>query len=405
MPFFPPEVHPSPTRITVVFFDHTANWSGGEISLFNLVTHLDLERFRPVVVMFEDGALREKLDAAGIETHVAVLDQGFNRARKDALGIKRALAPRPVLALFRYVRALQRILREENAQIVHCNSLKADVLGGIAARLARVPTIWHIRDRIADDYLPPRTARAFRFLARAIPTHIITVSNAALEALQLPPAHLESGRALSIHNGTVLGNFTTLSHAPFSSQRIVIGIVGRLTPWKGQHIFLEAAALVHQKFPDVKFQIVGAPLFDAAAEGYEAKLRRQTCDLHLENVVEWFGFRLDVPQLIEQMDVLVHASTSGEPFGQVIIEGMAAAKPVVATNGGGVPEIVIEGETGLLVPMGDAKAMADALLKLCANPQLAQKMGMAGRKRTFEKFGIDTTAGRVQAVYNSILNG
>jgi glycosyltransferase involved in cell wall biosynthesis len=388
------------SRPTIVFFDHTAHWSGGEISLFNLVTRLNRSKYRLLVVLFDDGPLREKLDAAGIETRVLPLAEGVSGARKDDLGVKSLLKWSQIAAMGRFIRRLRRLLREERAAIVHCNSLKADLVGGIAARLARVPAIWHVRDSITSDYLPSPVARAFRGAARVIPTQIIAVSGATLAALRLPP----SKRAVAIHNGTVLENFDfEAAPTPFSRAdgAFVVGIVGRLAHWKGQHIFLDAAAQVSAKFPTARFQIVGAALF--GEDEYEAKIRAQCRDLGLENVVDWLGFRADVPAVIAQMDVLAHASISPEPFGQVIIEGMAAGKPVVATNGGGVPEIVQNGETGWLVPMGDAEALAQAIIRLFENREQARAMGKAGRERVETHFSIQATTRHVEAVYESML--
>lgn len=118
-----------------------------------------------------------------------------------------------------------------------------------------------------------------------------------------------------------------------------IGLIGRISPWKGQHIFLRGA----------------------------------------------------------------HASTTGEPFGQVIIEGMAAGKPVVATNGGGVPEIVEDGKTGLLVPMRDPSAMAEAICRLLSDPSLARKMGQRGWERVANHFTAEQTARKVESVYAEVL--
>ncbi len=401
----PAATHPASSLaaapITIVFFDHTAKWSGGEISLFNLVTRLDSAKFRPVVVLFEPGVLQEKLQAAGVETRVIELGGGINNARKNALGVKGILTSRQIGHVFRHLFALRRVLRAENAQIAHCNSLKADLLGGIAARLAGVPTIWHLRDRIADDYLPRRTARAFRWLARRIPTRIIAVSSGTLATLQLPARDLKRGKARAILNGTPLENIVP-GCPVFARDALLIGMVGRLAPWKGQHIFLEAAAKVREQFPHARFQIVGAALF-AADQAYEAQLRAQCHDLGLDDAVEWLGFRSDVSHLVAQMDVLAHASTTGEPFGQVIIEGMAAGRPVVATNGGGVPEIVEADITGFLVPMNDAPALGEAIIKLCAEPETARKMGQAGRRRVQEHFDIRVTVENVQAVYDDLL--
>ncbi len=382
-------------RATILFFDHTAQWSGGEISLFNLVTHIDQTKYRPVVILFADGPLREKLDEARIETRIIALDESVSQTRKDEMGAASLLKIRQIGSIWKLVRQLRRIIKRERAQVVHCNSLKSDLIGGVAARLAGVPAIWHVRDRIETDYLPAPVVRAFRLLARVIPTRVIAVSGATLETLP-------GVRGVAIHNGTVFENFDDLNaRAPFAGNAPVFGIVGRLTPWKGQHIFLRAAALVKAQMPDAKFQIVGATLF--GEENYERELRELCAQLGLDEAVEWLGFRRDIPDVVAQMDALVHASTTGEPFGQVLIEGMAAARPVIATNGGGVPEIVLDGETGILVPMGEIEPLAHAMLELARDPQRARKMGAIGRERAKAGFTIAATARRVEAIWDELI--
>jgi glycosyltransferase involved in cell wall biosynthesis len=160
---------------------------------------------------------------------------------------------------------------------------------------------------------------------------------------------------------------------------------------------LRAAAPVSKQFPNARFVIIGAALF--GEEKYEQEVRRLPGQLGIEHLVEFTGFSTNVEQAIAALDLVVHASTTGEPFGQVIIEGMAAGKPVVATNGGGVPEIVENGKTGILVPMGDVQAMADAICRILANPALAEEMGSRGRQRVADHFTVQQTARRVEAVY------
>lgn len=382
-------------RHTILFFDHTAQWSGGEISLFNLVTHLDRAKYRPVVVLFADGPLRKKLEAANIATRIVPLDESVSQTRKDEMGASSLLKLKQIGAIWQFIRRLRRVIRSESAQIVHCNSLKSDLLGGVAARLAGVPAIWHLRDRIENDYLPAPVVWAFRLAARLIPTKVIAVSGATLETLP-------GVRGIAIHNGTVFENFGDLNaRVPFADKAPIFGIVGRLTPWKGQHIFLRAAALVRAQIPDAKFQIVGAALF--GEQDYEGELRELAAALELDEAVEWLGFRRDIPQVVAGMDALVHASTTGEPFGQVIIEGMAAARPVIATDGGGVPEIVLDGETGILVPMGEIEPLAAAMLKLWREPERARQMGKLGRERVKREFTIEATARRVEAVWEELI--
>jgi glycosyltransferase involved in cell wall biosynthesis len=392
----------------VLFTDHTATLGGGEIALLNLVRRVDRSRFTPVVLLFSEGPLCEKLIEAGIETHVMPLSETVLGVKKDALGAGSLLRLGAILRVIAYVVQVARTIRRLRAKIVHTNSLKADVIGGIAARIAGVPVLWHVRDRIETDYLPPSVTHAFRFLCRVIPDYIVANSAATLQSLRLVgrskgstiPSGIElRQRTHVVHDGTGPTASPAASSIRDGIKRVIL--VGRIARWKGQHVFLQAAALVRQKFPSVRFQIVGGPLF--GAQTYEREIHDLCGTLHLDDVVEFLGHRPDVPDLIRQSGVLVHASITGEPFGQVIIEGMAAGKPVVATHGGGVPEIVLDGVTGILVPMADANAMAEAICRLLADEDLAIRMGQLGRQRVLDQFTIEQTAGRVQRVYDEIL--
>lgn len=407
--------------MTVLFFDHTARMGGGEISLFNLVTHVDRSKIEPVVVLASDGELRDRLRAAGVEVHVLSLDESVTEVRKDTLSSTKAVSFAQVSQIVRYIWRLRGFMRARGAEIVHANSLKADLIAAVAARLCGVPVIWHVRDRIADDYLPPLATRIFRLLCRVLPNFVIVNSNATLATLEIP----RQKRARVIYNGVVhdglppeefeedptllrgriqQGAHGALVMAPkpeVNDRELLIGLVGRISPWKGQDIFLRAAAEVIKKFPNTRFQIIGSAMF--GEEDYEREIHQICDDLELNDYVEWTGFRRDVPQLISKLDLLVHASKTGEPFGQVVVEAMMAGKPVIATAGGGIPEIVLDGQTGYLVPMNDAPAMADAIIRMLEDPTSARKMGERGRKRAGEHFAIGRTANKISRVYDHLL--
>ena len=167
----------------VLYLDHTARLGGGEIALFNLVTNIQTDRCTPIVVLGETGPLQQRLVAAGIETHVLPLAHGVADVRKDSLGAGVLLRFGDILHAIAYCIRLRRFILERHIDLVHTNSLKSDLLGGVAARLAGRPVIWHIRDRIADDYLPARTASTFRWLASWLPTHVIANSQSTLRTL------------------------------------------------------------------------------------------------------------------------------------------------------------------------------------------------------------------------------
>lgn len=418
----------------ILFVNHAAALGGGEIALLNLVRQLNGTGNVPVVALFSDGPLVARLRDSGVETHVLPLSRSVVQARKDSLGAGSLLQLRGVGATMAHVWRLSRFIRGHQIDLVHTNSLKADVIGGLAAKLAGKPLIWHVRDRIADDYLPPNVGRLFRLLCRVIPDYVLANSAATLRTVVAPgvggpspepdgtvsttrpssaadrqSANTESARAARpiraavVHDGVQGAGGRAHPRAPTDRNAFCrIGLVGRISRWKGQHVFLRAAALVRDQFPLTRFQIIGAPLFDE--QGYEREVRELVTALSLGHSVEFTGFRSDVAELIAGLDILVHASITGEPFGQVVIEGMAAGKPVVATRGGGIPEIVVDGVTGVLVPMGDATAMARAICRILADPEAGREMGRRGCERVAAQFTIQHTARRVAAVYDEVLN-
>jgi len=376
---------------------------GGEIALYDLVRFLDRSRVTPIVLLASDGPLADKLRGL-VELVVLPMAPDVLETRKDSLGAASLMKLGNVASSLRYIFGLARLTREKQIDLVHTNSLKADILGGLAGRLAGKPVIWHIRDRIEKDYLPAQAVTLMRALARMIPVYVIANSAATLSTVRLqgkvPGVAISSGVDLSAFEASQDEGVCSAERGG-SDGRVTIGIVGRLCSWKGQHVFLKAAAMLHRQWPQARFQIIGAALF--GEQSYVDELKALTAQLGLAEVVEFTGFRSDVNALIRKLTVLVHASTTGEPFGQVIVQGMAAGKPVVATHGGGVPEIVVDGVTGYLVPMGDAESMAEAVGTLLASPEAAREMGRKGRERIEEKFTIQSSARAVEAVYETVV--
>ncbi len=402
-----PRPAPSAPPKTILYLDHTAKLGGGEIALLNLIMALDPARFRPLVLLAEDGPLARKLRAAQIETVILPLDAAVRETRKDTLGVGSLLKLRQARILLSYSRQVAQFAQSRGANLIHTNSLKSDIYGGVAGRLAGVPVLWHVRDAINRDYLPGPVAAGFRLLSRVLPQVVVANSRSTLR--QLWPKRPRSGAVVYsgvptevVHDGYVEesvvpsapGEPGAWDHPP------VAALIGRIAEWKGQHVFLRAAAAARQRFPDARYWIIGAPLF--GEHEYEKSLHALCEQLGLNDRVEFLGFRDDVAALMPQIDIVVHASTLGEPFGQVVIEGMAAGKPLIATDGGALPEIVVPGETGYLVAMGSADEMAAALERLLAAPSLARAMGRAGRGRVERMFTIRHSARKMESVYDAL---
>jgi glycosyltransferase involved in cell wall biosynthesis len=274
------------------------------------------------------------------------------------------------------------------------------MVAGAAARLRRLPIVWHMRDLMVED-----GARAWlRRAVERIHPEVIAISDAVADQFEGMPCDVHV-----VPNGIPIEAFEP-GPAP-EGLREELGlpegvpvacVVGRLTPWKGHQTLLRAWSGVIERVPDAHLLVVGEVAF--WEDSYADELRSLAEELEITDRVAWAGFRDDVPDILRLVDLLVLASTD-EPFGRVVIEGMAAGLPVVATDSGGVPEIVVEGETGLLVPPEQPEPMADAIAQVLAEPDLARRMGAAGRARAVERFDVRRVARQVGDIYREILGG
>jgi glycosyltransferase involved in cell wall biosynthesis len=190
-------------------------------------------------------------------------------------------------------------------------------------------------------------------------------------------------------------------NSPSRPDPFVVGMIGRLAPWKGQHVFLEAFARAFSGGSEVAL-VVGEAMFGSEEESYAAELRELAQRLGIADRVDFRGFREDVWEELERMSVCVHASVVPEPFGQVIVEAMLSGVPVIATEGGGPSEIVTSGEDGLLYPAGDVGALAGALRKLRDDPVLATLLATNARRRA-ARFSSRESEAALMAVYRSVL--
>ncbi len=383
--------------IRVLYLDHSARQSGAELALVRLLGALDRTRVEPIVVLAEDGPVRELLAQQRIECQVIPLSASLREVRKDSLGFTGLIGQlRSLGELWRYAKRISRVARQRHADLIYCNSLKADIYGVVAARLAGVPSVWHLHDRIDERYLPRMTVWLVRLLARRLPLCVVANSASTLETLKLR----DGGRTAVIACG-LTRDFIERCSGPRGLNAVAqIGIVGRLAPWKGQDVFLDAAARLLREGCAARFRIAGSALF--GEEAFERRLRARAAELGIREHVEFLGFS-DVPGVLRTLDILVHASKLPEPFGQVIIEGLAAGLPVVATDGGGAREIIENGRTGLLVPMGDADSLAVALRELLSRPELARSLAAAGREHVLRCYTIEQSARQSEALYEDLL--
>ena len=353
------------------------------------------------VILFEDGPLADRLRRAGISVEVLPLARSVGEMRKDDV-FPGGLRLRPLIQTGLHALRLARRLRQIEPDLVHANSLKSGVIGSLAAKLAGIPIVWHLRDRLAPDYLPRPAMLVTRFWIRLFSTSIIANSEHTAETIEGRDSRREVAFATSVPDVSVVPSAIPLRSVESEVNRqFTVGMVGRLAPWKGQDVFLRAFA---KAFPNgtERAVLVGSAMF--GEDEFADRLRELAGELGISDRVEWRGFVEDVPSHLPGFNVLVHASRVPEPFGQVILEGLAAAVPVVAADDGGPSEILVDGRDGLLCPPGDVDAYARAFRRLRDDPALRARLVGAGLERV-KAYSPKVIVPQVLAIYEAVREG
>lgn len=360
-----------PLRVT--YLDHVARLSGAEIALVRLLDAAGPE-LEATVILAEAGELVERLGATGARVEVLPLAEEVRGMRREEIrpGIRQARAAAEVA---RYTGRLRRRLRELRPDLVHTTSLKASVYGIVAARAAGLPVLWHLHDRLARDYLPDPVVPPIRLLAATAPTALVAPSRFTLATV---------GRRF--RRGMVVAAVPNAVPYPERAVEVrdpvqTVTMIGRLTSWKGQHVFLEAFG---RAFPDrpVRARLVGSATFGEA--DYERGLRDQANRLGIADRVDFVGFVPDIARELDRTDLLVHASVLADPLNTVVLEGMAAGVPVVATDTGGHVEYLRDGREGLLHRQGDVHDLADTMLRASEDGGLRRRVAAGARERAQE---------------------
>lgn len=385
----------------VLYLNPTAQMGGAEYSLLDLAASLDRTRFSPVLACLGEGPLVTEATAAGIEVvslslpdRVGELSLKGQRSSAGGLAVA-AVSAAPTMLKLRRLAA--------RAQIVHTNGNKAHVLGGMASRSARL--IWHVRDfwrtgrfERAMGRLSNRRASAVIGNSTAVGDHLLTMG-VARDLVHVVPNGIDGDRFTPDGPAAPLRTeFGWPVDAP------LVGIIGMLTRWKGQDVFLRAFAEVLRAQPNARAVIAGDEIYVTRGQtGFAHELRQLVRELRMEHAVAFIGYRRDVPAVLRALDVVVHASVEPEPFGRVVGEAMACARPVVATGAGGVPEVTGR-DTALLVQPGDVSAMSRAIQKLLGDDVDASRRGAAGRERILRSFPVAAHVERVQMLYDRVLS-
>jgi len=371
----------------VLFLQSSSEGYGSSRIILQVLWLYRKEGFNPIVLLTNDGPLKAILENEGFPVYVQNLGI-LRRKYVNPRGLLNRLSKN--LKAYRFLTELH---DKYQFELIYSNTL-AVVVGAYWAKRRQIPHIWHIHEILPGPR--PLVKMLASLLDQSTPSPI-AVSRAVANHWQ---PLLKKSKVQVIHNGIPYGEFlenypNAKSELGLPESSCLIGMIGRINPGKGQLYFLEMADSLSKKYPNIHFVLVGDPF-----PGYEpilVEIKKEIRDKSLETRVTYLGFREDIPKVMAALDVFVLPSILPDSFPTVILEAMAAGKPVVATRSGGASEMVLEGETGFLIPIENIEKGIEALEKLIQDTELRQRFGKAGRKRVLDVYSLEAFEEKIQS--------
>ncbi|MEH1767540.1 MAG: glycosyltransferase [Nostoc sp.] len=364
----------------ILFLDQSGKPGGAELCLIDIAKPYG---DRALVGLFADGPFKDLLQQNNIP--VEVLATQAIQVRKESSLLQGFKSLRQLAPLITKV-----VKKVRKYDLIYANTQKALVVGALASFFSRRPLVYHLHDILSKEHFSQTNLRIAINLANRFASLVIANSEASKTAF------LQAGGRRDIIE-VIYNGFDPKTYQPDESDinklqqqlelqgKFVVGHFSRLAPWKGQHILINALAKCP---PEVTVILVGDALF--GEQEYVQYLHQQVTQLGLENRVKFLGFRSDIPQLMSVCNLVAHTSTSPEPFGRVIVEGMLCGKPVVAVKAGGVMELVEHGLNGFLVTPGEPEELAQVIITCLQETEITATIANNARTTASLRFDVAT---------------
>lgn len=367
----------------ILFIHSSAELYGSDRSLLYLLQNINKNEYQINVLLPDKGPLAYELEKVkGVKVdifEVAVL-------RRKNLSVHGLCSY--VKNFFESYKYIKKYIKKNNINIVYTNTAVV-FPGAIAAKHSHIKNVWHIREIIKS-----KVER--KIISKIVNNYAdIIIANSKATGYSICK---DSKKLKIVYNAVEDKKYNLIPNK--SQDNIVIGMAGRINRWKGQKLFVDAAEIIHRKYPSVKFKIAGAAYI--GEEWIEQDLKEYIYEKKLNKSIEMLGLVQDMEEFYNSIDIFVLPSIQPEPFGLVVIEAMEMKKPVIATNHGGPTEIIDDGETGYLVDYNNANEMADKCIQLIENEKLRCRIGEAGYNKKREVFSLQKTVEDIEKVLYEI---
>ena len=361
-------------KIKILYLHGISAIGGAEKDLITILTHLNKNKYEPVVVCHQEGELVHQLRLLGIKTFITPLPPW------------RKVKSLPFLIPAIYY--IFKIAKDEKISLVHINDMWWIPIGYSVARLSGIPSVAHLRQELE--------CKRIRQYGLKRPDILFPVSNSIKQTLQ--NCGMESSRIRTIYSGLDLGHEISSDSEIHEENKNTptIGTVANLFPRKGLEFLIQAVYELKSRFPDIRCIIVGT-----GDPEYFRKLKFLGDKLGLSKNIVYTGFQEDVKPSLLKFELFVLSSVL-EGFGIVLLEAMSMKKAIVATRVGGIPEIVLDNKTGILVPPANSSELAKAILRLLEDKKLCQEFGIAGYQRLLHYFSVETMMKDITTVYDEL---
>lgn len=378
----------------ILFLDQSGKPGGAELCLIDIAKPY---RDSCLVGLFTDGPFRHLLEQQHIP--VQVLATRSIQVRKESSLVQGLSSVSSLVPLIAQV-----VQKAREYDLIYANTQKALVVGALASFLSRRPLVYHLHDILSLDHFSRTNRRIAVTLANVRASLVIANSKASQAAFVEAGGRPELTEV--VYNGfdpeffgSNEDNYHQLKKQLGLDGRFLVGHFSRLSPWKGQHVLLEALGRCPE---DVTAVFVGDALF--GEQDYVQHLHNRVAELGLEKRVRFLGFRSDIVQLMSACDLVAHTSIAPEPFGRVIVEAMLCGRPVVAAEAGGAIELVESGITGFLVPPEEPQQLAEVIISCRNQPEKTAAIAHQGQCKAFERFHLQTINQQIAQLLSQTLS-